>query len=98
MSVSSTGMQGKKKTHTNNAINGGFEMSTIEKINCLEMLTALQVKTSPIELSIGFTNENGIVNHDFIVIKECAPLVIEKLVEKGFLLSATKQGLIVDKI
>lgn len=72
-------------------------MTNTSKIECLTLLAGLQTKTSPIELSIGFTNENGIVNHDFIVIKECAPLVIEKLVEKGFMLSVSKQGLIVDK-
>lgn len=72
-------------------------MTNTVKFECLTMLASLQTKTSPIELSIGFTDENGVVNHDFIVIKNCAPLIIEKLVEKGYFLSMSKQGLLVDK-
>lgn len=72
-------------------------MKINDKIRCLEMLTALQIKTSPIEISIGYTNEAGFVNHDLLVIKECAPLVVEKLVNNGYFLTATKHGLLVDK-
>lgn len=73
-------------------------MNNTQKIECLTMLANLQTKTSPIELSIGFTNENGIVNHDFIIIKECPQLVIEKLLENNYLISVNKRGLIIDKI
>ena len=73
-------------------------MTDNQKIECLTMLARLQARTSKIELSIGFTDDNGIVNHDFIVIKDCPQLVIEQLIKNNFLVSVSKRGLIVDKI
>ena len=72
-------------------------MKKADKINLLEELVNIQQDCAPIKLTIGSTTESNMVRHDTIVINNCPPIVINKLVELGYSLSATEKGIVVDK-
>ena len=72
-------------------------MKKADKINLLEELVNIQQDCAPIKLTIGSTTESNRVRHDTIVINNCPPIVINKLVELGYSLSATEKGIVVDK-
>lgn len=71
-------------------------MTKEQKLEVLELLVEVQFQCSKITLSIGSVVDN-FVYHDTIVIKDCPPVVISKLVEKGYLLSLDSNGLNVFK-
>ena len=62
----------------------------------LELLADIQRNSAPIELSIGWV-KNGTVQQG-IVIKSAPPIVTQKLVEAGYQLDITQQGVRVYKI
>ena len=67
-------------------------MNLDEKQVILKELCEWQAKgTAPIFLSIGWTDENKVV-HDDIVIQLCPPLIINKLIGMGHLLSIDDHG------
>lgn len=68
-----------------------------EQIALLKLLAETQQYGAPIELSIGWTDEKGIIRQG-IVLKEAPPAVIDVLVEKDYLLSVTKHGVMVDRL
>lgn len=70
-----------------------------EKIqNLLNYLVEIQSKTAPVELSIGYVDEDNQVNSNVLVIKECPPFVFDivaswkevnkEMVNGGLLISA----------
>lgn len=65
------------------------------KILC--MLVGIQTKSAPIELSIGWVNNNNTVQQG-IVIKSAPPVVMRKLIEEGYSLEVTPKGVRVYKI
>lgn len=62
----------------------------------LELLADIQRNSAPIELSIGWV-KNGTVQQG-IVIKSAPPIVTQKLVEAGYQLDITQQGVRAYKI
>lgn len=72
-------------------------MKRTDMVNILEELVNIQQDCAPIKLTIGSTTENNMVRHDTIVINDCPPIVINKLVELGYSLFATEKGIVVDK-
>lgn len=72
-------------------------MKKTDKINLLEELVNIQQDCAPIKLTIGSTTESNMVRHDTIVINDAPPVVINKLVELGYSLFATENGIVVDK-
>ena len=54
-------------------------------------------RTAPTEFGFGYVDKNHRCREG-LVIKECAPAVIEKLIEKGYMLSMTEFGLLVDNL
>ena len=72
-------------------------MSKENMKHLLGLLVDRQKDTSPIVLSIGYVNKDNIVQHDAVIIKEAAPIVINTLIEYGYNLSVTEQGVRVDK-
>lgn len=67
----------------------GYEMQG----KILELLADIQRNSAPIELSIGWS-ANGVVQQG-IVIKSASPLVAQKLMEAGYCLDITSQGVMV---
>ena len=72
-------------------------MSKENMKHLLGLLVDRQKDTSPIVLSIGYVNKDNIVQHDAVIIKEAAPIVINTLIEYGYNVSVTEQGVRVDK-
>ena len=72
-------------------------MKKEDRIKLLTTIVELQEICAPIKLSIGSTTENNMVLNNTIVIHDCPPVVINKLVELGYSLSATEKGMVVDK-
>lgn len=72
-------------------------MKRTDMVNIVEELVNIQQDCAPIKLTIGSTTETNMVTHDTIVINEAPPVVINKLVELGYSLSATEKGIVVDK-
>ena len=63
----------------------------------LLLLMEMQKKTSPIELSIGYVTDSNQVRQG-IVLHKAAPMVIETLIEKGYLCDLVGQGMMVYKL
>ncbi len=68
-----------------------------EQGKILDLLADIQRKGAPIELSIGWVDENRNVMQG-IVIKSAPPLATQKLVEAGYSLNIMRQGVMVYKI
>lgn len=68
-----------------------------EQGKILDLLADIQRKGAPIELSIGWVDDNRNVMQG-IVIKSAPPLAAQKLVEAGYSLSIMRQGVMVYKI
>lgn len=68
-----------------------------EQGKILRTLTDIQVKSAPIELSIGWVNKNNTVQQG-IVIKSAPAVVTKKLVEAGYSLDIMPEGVRVYKI
>lgn len=63
---------------------------------CLDLLVEAKDKgCAPIELSIGWLNNNIVVGG--IVIKEAPPIVVNMLIEFGYTLSIMHDGMHVEK-
>lgn len=60
----------------------------------LEVVTNIE-GAAPTEFGFGYTNESRQCREG-LVIKKCAPIVTRTLMEKGYLLSMTEYGLLVD--
>lgn len=71
-------------------------MNTDGKKKLLSLLVDLQESCGPIEIKIG-TTRNNVVTSDTIVILEAPPIVVQKLIENGYDLDITKEGVIVYK-
>ncbi len=54
-------------------------------------------QTAPIEISIGYVNDQNIVM-DGVVIKKAPPRAIKELISRGYDLDVTKEGVRVSKI
>lgn len=63
----------------------------------LLLLLKMQEETSPIDLSIGYVTGSNQVRHG-IVLHEAAPMVINTLIEEGYVCSLEKQGMHVYKL
>ncbi len=59
-------------------------------LNAIQVIGKLDA--APTEFSFGYVDENNTCRQG-LVIKECAPIVISKLLENGFILSMRKDGL-----
>lgn len=68
-----------------------------ENKKILRMLEDIQTKSAPIELSIGWVDKGNIVQRE-IVIKSAPPVVARELIEEGYCLDITPEGVIVYKI
>lgn len=64
-------------------------------LKALEIINGLE-NIGPVEISIGYTDENNIC-HSGLVITSCPPIVIDKLMENGFILSMNNGKLHVTK-
>lgn len=65
-------------------------------IKALEIITGLE-RTAPTEFSFGYVDTDRQCREG-LVIKKCAPVVVSTLIEKGYKLSMTEHGLIVDNL
>ena len=72
-------------------------MKTTEMKELLGKLVDLQESCAPIELRIGRVGKDNVVRNGCIVIKEAPPMVASKLMEYGYHLDITQQGVIVEK-
>lgn len=61
------------------------------QVQLLELLAEIQRNSAPVELSIGWVNSSNIVQQG-VVIRSAPPLVTQKLVEAGYCLEITPQG------
>ena len=71
-------------------------MNFREKVECLRRLTEIQQKTAPIVVSIGDTEKDNMVTRNTLVLKECPPLVIEKLAEEGYMMGVYDGGVSIE--
>lgn len=62
----------------------------------LLLLLKMQEKTGPIKLSIGYTTDNHVCQG--IILHEAAPVVINTLIEEGYVCSLGNQGIHVYKL
>ena len=69
----------------------------MKEIDIIHMIYEAQKDCAPVTMQIGRV-VNNVVYHGDIVIKECPPVIIRKLVEAGISLSLTKDGLVVYKL
>lgn len=65
-------------------------------IKALEVVTSME-RVAPTEFSFGYVDSNNQCREG-LVIKKCAPAVIDTLHEKGYILSMTEYGLLVDNL
>lgn len=65
-------------------------------IKALELITGMD-KVAPTEFSFGYV-DNDHHCREGLVIKECCPEIINKLIEEGYMLSMTEWGLMVDNL
>lgn len=65
-------------------------------IKALEVITSLE-RVAPTQFSFGYVDKNQQCREG-LVIKVCAPAVIDKLKEEGYMLSMTEYGLLVDNL
>lgn len=63
----------------------------------LQLLLKMQEETSPIDLSIGYVTDSNQVRQG-IVLHEAAPMVINTLIEEGYVCSLGKTGMHVYKL
>lgn len=63
-------------------------------IEALNLITSIE-NCAPTEFSFGWVDKNNICK-DGLIIKQCAPIVINKLIEHGYVLSMTANGLFVE--
>lgn len=66
-------------------------------VELMPLLLKLQEGTSPIRMSIGFTDNDRIVRQG-IVLYQAAPKVIETLIEHGYTCDLTEHGMRVYKL
>lgn len=71
-------------------------MNIEDRKHLLNTLVDLQKTTSPVVVSIGHVFD-GTVSHEHIVLKEAAPFVTQELIQRGYHLDITSNGVIVDK-
>lgn len=66
------------------------------KLELMDKITRWSENTAPVVVSIGYVKDQ----HCFkgVVIKECPPVIIDRLIQDGYSLSMTNEGLLVDKI
>ena len=62
----------------------------------LGLLADIQRGSTPIELSVGWTDSGGTVRQG-IVVKSAPPIVAQKLVEAGYCLTIAPQGVVVTR-
>lgn len=73
-------------------------MTNEQRKEVLAMLADVQdAGTAPIIVTIGSTSKTGIVNHDTIKIQDAPPIVANKLIEAGYSLNITPDGVSVLK-
>lgn len=65
-------------------------------LKALEVITSIE-RTAPTEFSFGYVDSNKQCREG-LVIKKCAPVVISTLTEKGYTLSMTEYGMLVDNL
>ena len=65
-------------------------------IKALEVITNIE-RVAPTEFSFGYTDKNHQCREG-LIIKKCAPAVIESLIGRGYMLSMTEYGLLVDNL
>ena len=63
----------------------------------LQLLLKMQEETSPISVSIGYVTDSNQV-HKGVVLHEAAPMVINTLIEEGYVCSLGKQEMHVYKL
>ncbi len=73
------------------------KMQYEEDAMILGLLADVQVKSEPVELSIGWVDKNNTAQRG-IVIKSAPPVVARKLVEEGYSLDIMPAGVRVFKI
>lgn len=61
------------------------------------MIEKIQETSAPITVQIGSVSNTNMVLHDVIVIKEAPPVLTQKLIEHGYILSVNNNGLVVEK-
>ncbi len=69
----------------------------MKEIDIIHMIYEAQKDCAPVTIQIGRV-ANNLVSHGDIVIKECPPVIIRKLVEAGVTLSLTNDGLVAYKL
>lgn len=65
-------------------------------VKALEIITGMD-RVAPTEFSFGYVNKDHQCREG-LVIKDCAPAVINKLISEGYMLSMTEYGLLVDNL
>ena len=71
-------------------------------VELLSLLATEQLNTAKIDLSIGATSEDNHVEKNVVVIKQCPPAILEKVMQwakvkdMGYAVSIEDQGLYID--
>ncbi len=65
-------------------------------ISAIETIASID-RVSPIEISFGYVDKENQCREG-LVIKKAAPIVINKLIEHGYMLSMTEYGMMVDNL
>lgn len=65
-------------------------------VKALEVITTMN-RVSPTEFSLGYVDKEHQCREG-LVIKDCCPAIINKLIEEGYMLSMTEHGLLVDNL
>jgi len=71
-------------------------MNEKQRKELLNYLVELQIDCSEVKVGIGYTNNNNSVEKD-IVIYTCPPIIIDKLIEKGYNLNLDNGKIYVDR-
>lgn len=62
------------------------------RIKLLLKLAEIQRTSAPIEISIGSLTASQMVENDTLIIKSAPPIVTKELIEAGYTLSITPEG------
>lgn len=69
-----------------------------ETLELMHLLVEEQENCAPIRLSIGYTQEDTNTVRQGILLLEAPPVVIEKLIQSGYVCDLTERGILVYKL
>lgn len=73
-------------------------MTTAYKMRALDIINKAQQTSAPVMVQFGVTwQEDGVVDHDALILKKAPASIINALKDEGYSLSLSEHGLSVDK-